>query len=134
MELKALDDVGVREASRSSERRAPTWPRVAVLLAVIGLTFLVSRSCQQSQIKVSQDEAVATARSQINFRPDSTTIRLLRQGLETQPFWIVVFSSSKGDRLVNLAQVYVDAKTGEVTKVNRQRARDSAKQRSGSGP
>ena len=111
-----------------SARRSPTWPRVAVVIALIGLTFLVSRSCQQSQIKVGQDEALATARSQIHFKPNGSSIRLLRQGLETRPFWIVVFYDRRGDDLITRAQVHIDAKTGEVTEVTRARSTRKAKQ------
>ena len=69
---------------------APTWPRVVALVALLGLIFFVSRSCQQSQVRISQSEALATAKAQVDFKPTDTAIRLLRQGLSTKPFWIVV--------------------------------------------
>jgi hypothetical protein len=101
-----------------------------MVIALIGLTFLVSRSCQQSQIKVSQEEAVATARAQLGFTPDQHSIRLLRQGLATKPFWVVVFYVRRGEDLVTRGQVYVDAKSGRVTKVTEVRARGKGVQES----
>lgn len=49
-------------------------------------------------------------------------VRLLRQGISTKPFWIVVLYTRRDDDLVPQAQVYVDAKTGEVTKVTESRS------------
>ena len=91
-------------------------------MALIGLTFVVSKSCQQSQIKVSQSEAVAAAKGLIDFKPTSTTVRLLRQGLDTQPFWIVVMTIEKGNRVLRIAQVHIDAKSGEITEVKQSKA------------
>ncbi len=90
---------------------------MAALVALLGLIFFVSRGCQQNQIKVSQSEAVATAKAQVDFKPTDTAIRLLRQGLSTKPFWIVVLYTRHDGDLIPRAQVHIDAKTGEVTQV-----------------
>ncbi len=93
---------------------------MVALIALLGLIFFVSRSCQQSQIRVSQSEAIATAKAQVDFKPTDTAIRLLRQGLSTKPFWIVVlYTRNEADELVPRAQVHIDAKTGEVTQVTK---------------
>jgi hypothetical protein len=93
---------------------------VVALIALLGLIFFVSRSCQQSQVKVSQSEALATAKAQVDFNPTDSGIRLLRQGLSTKPFWIVVlYTRNDDDDLVPRAQVHIDAKTGEVTQVTK---------------
>lgn len=89
------------------------------LLALLALIFFVSRSCQQSQVRVTQSEALATAKAQVDFKPTDTAIRLLRQGLSTKPFWIVVLYTRKDGALIPRAQVHIDAKTGEVTQVTR---------------
>jgi hypothetical protein len=91
------------------------------LVALLGLIFFVSKSCQQSQIRVTQSEAIAIAKEQVDFRPTDTAIRLLRQGLSTKPFWIVVLYTRKDGELVTRAQVHIDAKTGEVTQVTEAR-------------
>lgn len=109
---------------------------MAVLVALLGLTFFVSRGCQHSQIVVSQDDAIAAATARVNFKPDDSIVRLLRQGLSAKPFWVVVLYQRKGGDLVPHAQVYVDAKSGEVTKVTETRAAQNgggAKARDGAG-
>ncbi|MFN8159427.1 MAG: hypothetical protein U0R52_00065 [Solirubrobacterales bacterium] len=88
------------------------------LLALLGLIFFVSRGCQQSQIRVSQAEALSIARSAVNFTPDDAAVRLLRQGLSTKPFWIVVLYTRTHGDLTPRAQVFIDAKSGEVTRLN----------------
>ena len=70
---------------------------MVALIALLGLIFFVSRSCQQSQVRVSQSEAIATAKAQVDFKPTDTAIRLLRQGLSTKPFWIVVLYTRNDD-------------------------------------
>lgn len=93
---------------------------MVALIALLGLIFFVSRSCQQSQVRVSQSEALATAKAQVDFKPTDTAIRLLRQGLSAKPFWIVVlYTRNDADELVPRAQVHIDAKTGEVTQVTK---------------
>jgi hypothetical protein len=95
----------------------------AVLLAA----FVVSQSCQKSQIRVSKDAAIATAKRQVEFTPTRTQIRLLRQGLNAKPNWIVSLSvPPKGAPLdtqvfKQLAVVRIDANTGKVVDVKVQR-------------
>jgi hypothetical protein len=109
------------------ERIRPTWSRVAVLLALFVLAIFVSRSCQQSQIRVSKDEAIAIANRQVGFEPRSTQIRLLRQGLNRKPFWFVSLSDPIGsatnpEGFRRLVVVEVDANTGKVEEVNKEGA------------
>jgi hypothetical protein len=94
-----------------------------MLVVVLGLAFLVSRSCQQSQIRITKEQAVASAEREIDFDPANTQVRLLRQGLGSDPFWIVSLSIPTGerDRFRRLAVVRVDANTGEVADVKEQR-------------
>ena len=96
---------------------------VAVRLAA----FVVSQSCQKSQIRVSKDAAIATATRQVEFTPTRTQIRLLRQGLNAKPNWIVSLSIPPKGASVNtqefkeLAVVRIDANTGKVIDVKVQR-------------
>lgn len=90
---------------------------------VLLFAFVVVRSCQQDQVRITEQQAIATAEDQVNFTPENTQIRLLRQGIDTRPFWIVSLSIPKGDsedRFSRLALVHVDANTGEVTEVEEQ--------------
>lgn len=96
------------------------------MVGLLALTFVASRSCQQDQVRVSKEQAIATAKRQIEFRPTRTQIRLLRQGLGSKPYWIVSMSIPKGDSLntqvfTELAIVRVDANTGKVADVRVQR-------------
>jgi Peptidase propeptide and YPEB domain len=93
---------------------------------VLALAFVASRSCQQDQVRITKDQAVAAAERQISFDPTRTQVRLLRQGLNSKPFWIVSLSIPRGEDLDtqefnDLAVVTIDANTGKVTEVKIQR-------------
>jgi hypothetical protein len=101
----------------------PTWLRVAVIVGVLAVAFLVAQTCQQSQIRLTKDQAIAKAQRQIDFKPDRTQIRLLRQGIQSEPFWIVSMSV-KGEAensFRELAVVRIDANSGKVETVRQQR-------------
>jgi hypothetical protein len=110
-------------AERAYGRGAlPTWPRVAVVVGVLLLAFFVAKGCQDAQVRITQQDAVATAKRQIHFKPTLTVVRLLRQGLNRRPFWIVSLSIPIGDAtnphgFRSLAVVKVDANTGKVDSV-----------------
>ncbi len=101
---------------------------MVALVALLGLIYFVAHSCQQAQVRVSQSEAIATAKAQVSFKPTDTAIRLLRQGLSTKPFWIVVLYTRHDGDLVPRAQVHIDAKTGEVTQVTKAKISRKGKQ------
>jgi uncharacterized membrane protein YkoI len=96
-----------------------------VLLLVV--TFVASRSCQQDQVRLTKEQAIATAKRQVQFTPTRTQIRLLRQGLQSRPNWIVSLSiprahpTSAASEFKELAVVRVDANTGKVVSVQVQR-------------
>jgi hypothetical protein len=108
-------------------RVRPTRGRILVLIALVALAAIVSRSCQQSQIRISKDEAIAIAKRQVGFEPGSTQIRLLRQGLNRKPFWFVSLSDPIGsvenpEGFTRIVVVEVDADTGKVEDVNKEGA------------
>jgi hypothetical protein len=94
-----------------------------VIVAVLVAAFVFAQTCQQSQVRVSKEEAIATARDEVDFTPRRTQIRLLRQGIQSKPFWIVSLSipGDREDTFRRLATVRVDAHTGKVEEVNRNR-------------
>ena len=104
----------------------PTWPRVGLLLALLAFTFFVAKSCQDNQVRVTQAQAVELAKKQVDFAPENTQIRLLRQGLDRRPMWIVSLSIPKGpegpnpDKFARLSLVRIDATTGKVESVETQ--------------
>ena len=116
-------DAGGNAADETPSRRAPTWPRVAVVVAVLVAAFFVSRSCGTSDIKTSQQEAVAKATTEAGFDPEDTQVRLLRQGIDRHPFWIVSLStlSADGKTYDELAVVRMDATSGEIVEFREQK-------------
>ena len=86
------------------------------------LAFFVARSCQQEQVRLTQEQAIVIAERQVSFEPAQTQIRLLRQGLNSRPYWIVSLSipGKREDTYRRLATVQIDANTGKVEEVNRE--------------
>jgi uncharacterized membrane protein YkoI len=95
---------------------------VLVIVGVLVLAFFVARSCQQSQVRLTKEQAIVIAERQVSFEPEQTQIRLLRQGLNSRPYWIVSLSipGEREDTFRRLATVQIDANTGKVAEVNRE--------------
>lgn len=93
------------------------------VVALLAVTVVAAQSCQQSQIRVSKERAIETARPEAGFAPRRTQVRLVRQGLNGHPFWAVSFSvpAASGDGYARLTTVRVDANDGTVDSVNRER-------------
>ena len=116
-------DPGTWVAARRRGPIRPTRSRVIVLIGLVALAALVAHSCQQSQIRITKEQAIAIADRQVDFEPASTQIRLLRQGLNRKPFWFVslsdpIGSASSPQGFRRLVVVEIDANTGKVTNVN----------------
>ena len=94
-----------------------------MVVVLIGLAFAVSRGCQNDEIELSQEEAVALAQDQVDFTPADTQVRLLRQGIDRHPFWIVSLSveSADGDTYDELAVLRIDATSGEIVEFREQK-------------
>jgi len=109
--------------SRARLIGGPSWLRAGVLLGVLVLAFVVSRGCQQSQIRVTKDQAIATAEREVNFEPTRRQVRFLRQGLNSRPVWIVSLSIPRDqpDSFSRLAVARVDANTGKLIDLQVQR-------------
>ena len=92
-----------------------------MLVALFAVTVLVAQTCQRAQVRLTKDQAIATARTQADFRPTQTQVRLVRQGINSRPFWAVSLSIPLGnDRYERLTTVRVDANTGKIAAVNRE--------------
>jgi hypothetical protein len=96
---------------------------VAVIVAVLVVAFVAAQTCQKSQIRVDKNQAIATAKERIDFTPQRTQVRLLRQGITSKPYWIVSLSipTEQDDVFRRLALVKIDANTGKVDSVKQQR-------------
>jgi hypothetical protein len=91
-------------------------------VALLAATFAVSQTCQKSQIRVTKEQAIASAERQVDFEPESTQVRLLRQGINSKPFWIVSLSVPRRDgAFKELAVVRLDANSGKVVDLKVQR-------------
>lgn len=96
-------------------------------MLVIGLVlvaaFVFAQTCQKDQVRVTKEQAIQTAREQVSFEPERTQIRMLRQGLGSNPFWIVSLSipGETEDTFEQIAVVRVDANSGKVEDVERGR-------------
>jgi hypothetical protein len=101
-------------------RRFVRPPLVAGIL-LLALIAFASRACDQSRVSVSQTEAVATARTQIDYPPDGHNVRFLRRGLTQHPYWAVSLWTRRpdGDGYERVTVVVVDARSGEVSEITR---------------
>ena len=90
---------------------------MAALLAV-GLAARALR--RRSGKKVSKDDALAIARTQIDFKPTGYQIRFLRRGVPPRGYWIVTYYIRKpsGRVQARMTVVVIDASSGEVTEVH----------------
>src|SRR5258705_10903226 len=94
------------------------WLRLGVVAGLVLITFLASRSCQQDQIRITKEQAIATAKRQVQFDPARVQVRMLRQGLNSRPNWIVALSIPVSGAVIaeqkfkELALVRVDANHG----------------------
>ncbi len=96
-----------------------TWLRVAVIALLLVVAFVVAQTCQQSQVRVTKDQALATAERQVDFEPERAQIRFLRQGVQSKPYWIVSLSvpGAREDTFRELTFVRINANTGKVEDV-----------------
>jgi hypothetical protein len=96
-------------------------------VGLVALTFVASRSCQQDQIRITKEQAIATAERQVKFDPTRVQVRMLRQGLNSRPNWVVSLSIPRRGTTIaqeefkELALIRVDANTGKVVDVKVQR-------------
>jgi hypothetical protein len=90
---------------------------------VLVAAFVFAQTCQKDQVRVTKEQAIATAGEQVSFTPERTQIRLLRQGINSRPIWIVSLTipGKTDDTFKRIALVRVDANTGKVEEVERGR-------------
>ncbi len=89
---------GPEERPKGFVARVKATQSRTILLLVVGLVLAMMvwgplRAC--SGVEVDEDEAIATAVQEIDFQPERTEARLLRQGTGTA--WIVVFTIKDPD-------------------------------------
>jgi hypothetical protein len=117
--------VAQRQVGRwGSSRMAggPRWLRPAVLIAVLAIAYVAAQTCQKSQIRLDKNQAIVMAEREIDFAPRRTQIRLLRQGLNSKPYWIISLSrpGKFEGTFSELAVVRINANTAKVESVRQQ--------------
>jgi hypothetical protein len=90
---------------------------------VLVAAFVFAQTCQKDQVRVTKEQAIATAREQVSFTPERTQIRMLRQGIGSKPIWFVSLTipGKTEGTFERIALVRVDANTGKVEEVERGR-------------
>ena len=109
------------------DKGAAKWLRVAAIVGVLVVAFVAARGCQEAEVKVTKEEAIATAEGRVKFEPEETQVRLLRQGINRRPFWFVslaIASDKDPDVFTRIAVVKVNANSGKVEEVEEDSARD----------
>ncbi len=110
------------EAAPRRDLRDSAWGRVVILVALLAVAFLVSKSCGSSGNDISQQEAVDLAIEHASFVPCEREIcrqvRFLNQGVPPIGYWGVVLSENVNaqGRPNRTESFLVNASTGEVTK------------------
>jgi hypothetical protein len=96
---------------------------VLVIVGVLVAAFVVARGCQESQVRITKEQAVATATREVDFAPRRTNVRLLRQGINSKPYWFVNLSvpGNAAGSIRRLSVVKIDANTGKVVEIDKQR-------------
>ena len=96
--------------------------KLALLLALLVLAFVVARSCAGAGSEISKEEAIEIARHEVDYRPDQTQVRLVRRGVQSRPYWAVSLSTlGPGGALDRVTVVLVDARTRQVAEVREDR-------------
>jgi hypothetical protein len=86
---------------------------------VLLLALAVSRGCASSSSEISQEEAIAIAKREVEYEPDRTLVRLIRRGVpNSRRFWAVSLSTlDTNGRPDRVTVVVVDARTRAVDEV-----------------
>jgi Peptidase propeptide and YPEB domain len=90
--------------------------RIAAVLAVLAVAFGVAKGCSRQQNEVSQDEAIAIAKKQVDFTPEKVQVRYLPQGIPPVYYWAVSLYTLTDGNPARVEVVLVNATTGAVRK------------------
>ena len=91
----------------------------AVLLALLGASGAMRAS---NDVEVSSEEAIEIASERLDFQPEQTAVKLIREGIGLHPVWAVSFSipGVDGDEFERLLVVSVDGKSGDILRISRE--------------
>jgi hypothetical protein len=99
----------------------PSWlrdtkaGRILFVVVVLAVAFGITKGCANRDVEVEQDEAVEIARTQIDFTPNLTQVKFLKQGLRSRSTWFVSFAIREATGVfARCTVVEVSARTGAV--------------------
>ncbi|MDQ3858207.1 MAG: PepSY domain-containing protein [Actinomycetota bacterium] len=95
------------------------WGKAAILVALLLVALLVSRSCGSSAPAVTKEQAVAIAKREISYEPDGIQVRNVPRGVPQRRIWAVSLYTGTAERPDRVTVVEIDAKTGDVAAVHR---------------
>jgi len=97
--------------------RRPAPGVVVIVLALVG-AFFVSRGCQRSTVRITQDQAVALGQRYIDFKPAGHNVRIVPQGLPPKRYWGVSYwiREKNGKGYARCETVLLDTNTGVLQK------------------
>jgi hypothetical protein len=99
-------------------RRRPAPGVVVLVIALVG-AFLVSRGCQRTHVRISQEQAVALGERQLDFNPRGHSIRMVQRGVPPKRFWAVsYFIRNERGGYRKLTVLLINANTGTVEVVS----------------
>jgi hypothetical protein len=90
------------------------------MAALLAVGFLLVHVAERGGRKISKDEAVAIARTKIDFEPTGYQIRFLRRGIPPRGYWITsLYIRKQSGGYSRVTVVVIDAASGAVTEVHR---------------
>jgi hypothetical protein len=90
------------------------------MAALLAVGFALVHFAERGGRKVSEDEAIAIARTKIDFEPTGYQIRFLRRGVPPRGYWITsLYIRKKTGDYARVTVVVIDAASGVVTEVHR---------------
>jgi hypothetical protein len=89
-----------------------------MLAAVLLAALLVARTCGERDTEISQEEAIAIAKQQVEFEPNDVRIRFQTRGVQSRPYWLVGLGLKRADGSYEQAvNIVINADTGAVVEV-----------------
>jgi hypothetical protein len=97
-----------------------TWSKVAFMAALLALGFVLVHFADRGGRKVSKDDAIAIARTKVDFKPTGYQIRFLRRGVPPRGYWVTsLYIRKASGEYKPVTVVVIDASNGRVTEVHR---------------
>jgi len=95
--------------------RRPAPGVIVLVIALVG-AFLVSRGCQRTQVRISEEQAVAIGQRQLDFEPQGHNVRIVQRGIPPKRYWAVSYFIRRpnGNGYLKLTVLLIDVNTGKV--------------------